>query len=445
VEELEMEIDPVLDELAKSISILNLERGRRFKGHLLALTLRVQKLMEYIDDTEDLINIKLGFSDSNDSVNLQTMRFKDRTVPPRLLGFRCSIHHLNQNEINQKEESICMAVDNYQLNAAKSGSQNVTPTKRVMWSGVVEVETWCHREGRIGIKRDWIIKDYANGEALGRATRMEWDLVSVDISFLISLFGLISIDDKEQVPVATNSTYTVIENSTSKLALFDSTEKKKKNVIIQGHVDDAIIRIPLNENSPRVVEVAAAVAAFPSQRVVSLLSGDFGTAWNSRMETGVAGRARPFGIQISNVEYIDFNFNESLYTTEFLNTIKMSGIPHKLVLKIGAPVMCLRNIDQRGGLCNGTRLQVLRMSKNNIEAKIISGGKVGTVVAIPRMNISLSDKRMPFQLNRRQFPVSLCFAMTINKSQGQTLSKVGLYLERPVFSQTLCGYIKSKE
>nr|GEZ33902.1 ATP-dependent DNA helicase PIF1-like [Tanacetum cinerariifolium] len=74
---------------------------------------------------------------------------------------------------------------------------------------------------------------------------------------------------------------------------------------------------------------------------------------------------------VSDVD-IDFNFNESLYTTEFLNTIKMSGIPHyKLVLKIGAPVMCLRNIDQRGGLCNGTRLQVLRMSENNIEAKII--------------------------------------------------------------------------
>ncbi|GJT93109.1 ATP-dependent DNA helicase PIF1-like protein [Tanacetum coccineum] len=102
----------------------------------------------------------------------------------------------------------------------------------------------------------------------------------------------------------------------------------------------------------------------------------------------------------------------------------MSGIPnHKLVLKIGAPVMCLRNIDRRGGLCNCTRLQIVRMRVTNIEAKIISGGKVGTVVAIPRMNISPSDKKMPFQLNRRQYSIVVCFAMTINKSQGQTLSK----------------------
>nr|GEW16970.1 ATP-dependent DNA helicase PIF1-like [Tanacetum cinerariifolium] len=108
---------------------------------------------------------------------------------------------------------------------------------------------------------------------------------------------------------------------------------------------------------------------------------------------------------------IGFNFNESLYTIEFLNTIKMSGIPHhKLVLKVGAPVRCLRNIDQRGRLCNGS------------------------IVAIPRMNISPSDKKMPFQLNRRQFSVAVSFAMTINKSQGQTLSKVRLFLERSVFS-----------
>jgi len=41
---------------------------------------------------------------------------------------------------------------------------------------------------------------------------------------------------------------------------------------------------------------------------------------------------------------------------------------------------------------------------------------------------------LPFKFQRRQFPISLCFAMTINKSQGQTLSRVGLYLPQPVFT-----------
>ncbi|KAJ1389860.1 hypothetical protein SESBI_37980 [Sesbania bispinosa] len=53
VKELEMEIYPVLDELASSISTLNLERVRRFKGHLLALTQRVQKVRDEIEHLMD--------------------------------------------------------------------------------------------------------------------------------------------------------------------------------------------------------------------------------------------------------------------------------------------------------------------------------------------------------------------------------------------------------
>lgn len=53
VNELQMEIYPVLDELATSISTLNLERVRRFKGHLLALNRRVQKVRDEIEHLMD--------------------------------------------------------------------------------------------------------------------------------------------------------------------------------------------------------------------------------------------------------------------------------------------------------------------------------------------------------------------------------------------------------
>ena len=36
-------------------------------------------------------------------------------------------------------------------------------------------------------------------------------------------------------------------------------------------------------------------------------------------------------------------------------------------------------------------------------------------------------------MTRLQFPVRLAYAMTINKSQGQTLKFAGLYLPEPVF------------
>ncbi|XP_010687058.1 uncharacterized protein LOC104901205 [Beta vulgaris subsp. vulgaris] len=67
-----------------------------------------------------------------------------------------------------------------------------------------------------------------------------------------------------------------------------------------------------------------------------------------------------------------------MYSTEFLNTIRCSGLPnHSIRLKVGAPVMLLRNIDQTSGLCNGTRLVVKHLGNRVIEATVISGSNVG--------------------------------------------------------------------
>ncbi|KAF7814906.1 ATP-dependent DNA helicase PIF1-like [Senna tora] len=75
-----------------------------------------------------------------------------------------------------------------------------------------------------------------------------------------------------------------------------------------------------------------------------------------------------------------------VYTTEFLNTICGSGLPyHQLKLKVGAPIMLLRKF-------------------------------AGEKVLIARMLISPSDYKLPFKFQRRQFPVVLSFAITINKS-----------------------------
>ncbi|XP_071689030.1 uncharacterized protein [Rutidosis leptorrhynchoides] len=131
----------------------------------------------------------------------------------------------------------------------------------------------------------------------------------------------------------------------------------------------------------------------------------------------------------------DSHFNSELYTTEYLNSINIGGLPkHDLRLKVGVTVMLLRNIDQAGGLCNGTWLQIVELKDKVIKANFFTGTHVGTITAIQRMLMVPSDKRIPFRFQRRQYPISVCFAMTINKSQGQSLAHVGLFLPKPIFS-----------
>ena len=124
-----------------------------------------------------------------------------------------------------------------------------------------------------------------------------------------------------------------------------------------------------------------------------------------------------------------------LYPVEFLNSLNGNNLPtHELILKKGVPIMLLRNINQSIGLCNGTRLIVTALGNMVIEAEIMTGTHIGRIVLIPRISQTLKNTKLPFTMERRQFPVKICYAMTINKSQGQTLSSVGVYLKKPVFT-----------
>jgi ATP-dependent DNA helicase PIF1 len=123
------------------------------------------------------------------------------------------------------------------------------------------------------------------------------------------------------------------------------------------------------------------------------------------------------------------------YPVELLNDINGSTLPlAKLEVKAGCPVMILKNLDQSRGVCNGSRGVLTRYRSRVLEVKLITGQYAGETVFIPRVSNQPSDEENSFKFTRKQFPVRLCFAMTINKSQGQSVKHVGLDLSSSVFT-----------
>ncbi len=111
-----------------------------------------------------------------------------------------------------------------------------------------------------------------------------------------------------------------------------------------------------------------------------------------------------------------------------------NGVPnHELILKTGDICLVTRAINVLG-LANNSQVQVTNVHTHSVEV-ITMGDNEGRTVRIPQTTFKF---RMPngksYQLTRRQFPLCLAYAMTYNKSQSQTLSKVLLDITSPPFS-----------
>ncbi|CAI0422145.1 unnamed protein product, partial [Linum tenue] len=161
-------------------------------------------------------------------------------------------------------------------------------------------------------------------------------------------------------------------------------------------------------------------ASYLTERSIVTPTNSNVTEINTHMLSLVPGPIRTyFSSDTLHTDATDAGRIEAEYPTKFLNTLSFNGYPeHQIDLKVFTPVMLLRNLNPAIGLCNGTRLMIVFLGHYVIKGLIMGGTSNGKTVAIPR----------------RQFPVRLCYAMTINKSQGQTLQSVGVYLPKPVFN-----------
>jgi hypothetical protein len=102
-------------------------------------------------------------------------------------------------------------------------------------------------------------------------------------------------------------------------------------------------------------------------------------------------------------------------------------------LKIGD--VCLVTRALKGlEIANNSRVLIVAIGEHTITVRTI-GQNRERMIKIPRITFKF---RLPYgksyQLTRKQFPLRLAYAMTYNKSQSQTLSKVLLDVTSPPFS-----------
>ena len=118
-----------------------------------------------------------------------------------------------------------------------------------------------------------------------------------------------------------------------------------------------------------------------------------------------------------------------------------------LLLKMGPKVPstaqrtppALRMSEKEGGRrppepsC-GIKYVVRNIRPHVVELMAISRSKAGSTLFLPRIIMMSESAMLPFTIRRRQFPIRLCFGMTANRAQGQTLATVGVYMTAEFFT-----------
>lgn len=297
--------------------------------------------------------------------------------------------------------------------------------------------------------------------ALSAIDKMLRDITGIDVPFGGKIF-LLGGDFRQVLPVVPRSPRTVIVENCIKssplwplFTVFKLTRNMRAgadqhefaewllrlgdgNLECPGNMIPDSIQIPPQCN---IVLANIVSSVFPnvtdpkmlSNTVILTSTNDNSLAVNNEVLKKLPGQCKVF---LSSDQAVCDNEEESNnYQVEFLNSLTPSGMPpHKLMLKCGAIIMLLRNLDINKGLCNGTRLIVHRLHSHVLDAEILTGSNKGNRVLIPRITLAPSDVTLPFTLKRVQFPIRLAYSMTINKSQGQTFDTLGIYLPAPVFS-----------
>ena len=112
-----------------------------------------------------------------------------------------------------------------------------------------------------------------------------------------------------------------------------------------------------------------------------------------------------------------------MISDEVLNKYNTNDVPpHKLLLKVDDVCLIMRNLNVNDGITNNTRVRILRINTKYITCQTIGENPVSVLLPRIRFNFRLPYGQS-FMMTRLQFPLRRAFALSVHKSQGQTLER----------------------
>ncbi len=124
------------------------------------------------------------------------------------------------------------------------------------------------------------------------------------------------------------------------------------------------------------------------------------------------------------------------YPSEYVSSLHIPGVPpSSLTLQRNARYMIVRNANPPA-ICNGILARLISWSRYMCKMKLLSGPAKNQVAYLPRFSVRVTSESsgLPFTFTRRQFPIIPAYCVSVHKSQGQSLCKIGFVAEKDAFA-----------
>ena len=129
--------------------------------------------------------------------------------------------------------------------------------------------------------------------------------------------------------------------------------------------------------------------------------------------------------------YVDCNCPDA-YPSDYVESLHMNGAPpYMLTLKIGGKFMCIRNLNPKRGIINGTMMEIVAIGNRHLQCRILTGKSTGSIEFLLKNAFTIPPEAsgLPFTVVRQQYPIIPAYCLTVHKAQGQTIARCGLIFE----------------